>query len=276
MPLKDLLVHLDNSRQSLERLDAAIALATAHEAHLIGLYPRTFPYIPGFVRAQISEDVLKAQEVMAAAAVEAAEATFNERTARAGISAEWRCVEGRPLEVLSVHARYCDVAIVGQRDPEGEEGTADPDMPDHLILSLGRPVLIIPKVGSYPVIGERVMVAWDASRLASRAVNDALPILERAKRVVVMAVNPKSEELGEIPSADICLHLARHGVNAEAQHVYADDVDVGDMLLSRAADQAIDLLVMGAYGHARWREVVLGGVTRYMLEYMTMPVLMSR
>ncbi|MDP6786185.1 MAG: universal stress protein [Rhodospirillales bacterium] len=136
---------------------------------------------------------------------------------------------------------------------------------------------MVPYVGSYPKIGERVMVAWDASRLASRAVHDALPFLTAAKHVDVLAINPKGgpQGHGDIPSADICQHLARHGVKVEAQHVYADDIDAGDMLLSQAASRGADLLVMGAYGHSRWRELILGGLTHFVLEHMTMPVMMS-
>ena len=277
MALKDILVHVDSSNQSRVRLDAAISLASAHEAHLIAVYVLTQPRIPGYVRAQITEDVLRHQAELALETAAAAETAFNDAVARAGVNGEWRLVEGDPVPVLSLHARYADIAVVGQRDPEGEEGIDDSAMPDQLILSVGRPVLVIPYIGEYPVIGQRVMVSWDASRLATRAVNDALPFLVKAKRVTVMAVNPKGGEEGhgEIPSADICLHLARHGINAEAHHVYADDVGTGDMLLSRAADEGIDLMVTGCYGHARWRELVLGGVTRHMLQHMTMPVLMS-
>ncbi len=277
MALKDLLVHIDHSKQAEARVDAAIALAARHEAHLIGLYVLTLPHIPGFVRAQIPEDVFRTQAALAGEIAEQTKAMFEERVQRAGISAESRIVEGQLEATLNLHGRYCDVAIVGQRDPEGDETTSTPEMPDRLVLSLGRPVLVVPNTGHYPVIGDHVMVAWDASRLAARAVNDALPFLERARKVVVMAVNPRSGDggHGEIPSADIALHLARHGITCEAQHVYADDVDAGDMLLSRAADQGIDLFVMGAYGHTRWRELVLGGVTRHLLKHMTMPVLMS-
>ena len=277
MALKDILVHIDRGKRCKERLDAAINLAAAHDAHLIGLYVLTYPRIPGYIRAEIGEDVLRSQIESTRAAAEKAEAMFNDHVGRAGVKAEWRCVEGDLLPMLSLHARYADVAIVGQRDPKGEDSGDDPGMPDQLVLSVGRPVLIVPHVGEYPVIGERVMVAWDASRLATRAVNDALPFMVRAKKVSVMAINPEGGEEGhgEIPSADICLHLARHGVNAEAQHIYADDISVGDMLLSRAADEGIDLIVTGAYGHARWRELVLGGVTRHLLNQMTVPVLMS-
>lgn len=276
MALKDILVHVDRSAHNGARLDAAVALAADHDAHLIGLHVLRRPVIPGYIRAEISEEVLKISDQLVAADAARAEALFNERIASAGVKGEWRCVEGELLPTLTTHARYADIAIVGQRDPSGEQGTDEPSMPDQLVLSVGRPVLVIPFVGAYPVIGSRVMVAWDASRLATRAINDALPFLQRAKSVAVIAVNPTGDDAdGEIPSADICLHLARHGVNAEAQHVYADDLGVGEMLLSRAADEGCDLMVIGAYGHARWRELVLGGVTRHMLTHMTLPVLMS-
>lgn len=277
MALKDLLVHVDHSRQSAARVDAAVALAAAHDAHLIGVYALSHPYIPGFVRAQIPEEYLVRQADAAVAAADETRERFEAAVRRAGIQGEWRTVEGLSEPALALHARYCDVCMVGQRDPDGDDVTASPDMPDRLILSVGRPVLVVPRVGEYPVIGRRVMVAWDAGRLATRAVNDALPLLSRAKHVVVIAVNPSGGEEGHgaIPSADICLHLARHGIECEAQHVYANDVDVGDMLLSRAADQSMDLLVMGAYGHARWRELVLGGATRHVLRHMTLPVMMS-
>ena len=277
MALKDILVHVDGSAQGRARLETAVNLAAAHEAHLIGLYVLTQARVPGFVRAQIPAEVMEAQGKALAAVAETAEAAFRDETARAGISAEWRAVEGEPVEMIALHARYSDVAVVGQRDPEGDEYASADDVPDRLILSIGRPALVVPCVGRYANAGERIMVAWDAGRLATRAVNDALPFMEKAKQVVVLAVNPVGgpEGHGEIPSADICHHLARHGIKVEAQHIHAEDVQVGDMLLSRAADEGIDLLVMGAYGHARWRELVLGGVTRHLLAHMTMPVLMS-
>jgi nucleotide-binding universal stress UspA family protein len=277
MALKDLLVHIDQGAHAEARLEAAIALARDHDAHLIGLHAISHPRIPNYIRMQIGEDVLKAQAAVAAEAAGRAEAAFQEQVARAGVRAEWRAVEGEPLPALTLHARYVDLAIVGQHDPSGEDASDDPTIPDQLLLLLGRPVLVVPYAGSFPKIGETVLVAWDAGRLATRAVNDALPLLVAAKRVCVLAVNPHggSDGDGQIPSADICLHLARHGVNAEAEHLYADDIDVGDVLLDRAADIGADLIVSGAYGHARWRELVLGGVTRHLLRHMAAPVLMA-
>ena len=149
-------------------------------------------------------------------------------------------------------------------------------MPDNVILSCGRPVLVIPYVGDYETIGENIMIAWDASAMAARAVHDALPVLQAAKTVTVMVVIPKDggPETGDLPGAAISAHLARHGISAEADHMQSD-LDPGNMLLSRAADKSADLIVMGAYGHARWTEMMLGGVTKHLLAHMTVPTLMS-
>jgi nucleotide-binding universal stress UspA family protein len=138
-------------------------------------------------------------------------------------------------------------------------------------------VLVLPYIGPAASFGERAFVAWDASREAARAVNDALPLLRRAKQVGVLTVNPRPWPFGhgEEPGGDIGLHLARHGVKVEVQRIEAPDIDPGNAILSHLADRSADLLVMGAYGHSRLREFVLGGVTRTILGEMTVPVLMS-
>jgi nucleotide-binding universal stress UspA family protein len=274
--LKDILVHIDSSNECGIRLKTAISLAKAHEAHLTGLYViQEFP-IPGYVKAQIRQELLDATAAARKAEAKEAEKVFNDECKRAGIKGEWRYSEGNVAEELALHARYVDIAIVGQLNPDNPSAEID-EMPDRFILSVGRPVLVVPYVGSYPTVGEEVLVSWDASRLATRAVNDALPFLKMAKKVHVLAINPAggSESHGDIPCADICLHLARHGVKAEASSLRAEDLAVGDAILSRAADFGADMIVMGAYGHARWRELVLGGATRHILEHMTVPVLMS-
>jgi nucleotide-binding universal stress UspA family protein len=148
---------------------------------------------------------------------------------------------------------------------------------EQLVLASGRPVLLIPYIGAGATMGERVVIGWDASREAARAVSDALPILERAASVVVVTINPRQRDFGhgEMPGTDIALHLARHGVKVEVQRVETRDMDVGNALLSHLAGQSADLLVMGGYGHSRLREIVLGGATRTVLGDMTVPVLMS-
>ncbi|HJO68530.1 MAG TPA: universal stress protein [Rhodospirillales bacterium] len=273
MPFKDILVHMDNGAACVARLETAIGLALDHDAHLTGIYVITPIEIPAYVEIHVPEDVLRQQVRTHEEAAARAEKQFREGAENAGVSLEWRLVHGRMVESLSLHARYADVAVVGQRSP-AEDG---PDMPDRFLLSVGRPVLVIPHSGTYPKIGERIMVAWDSSRLASRAVGDAMALLESAKKVDVMSIDPHGGHEGhdDVPGADICLHLARHGVPAKAQHAFSGDIDPADMLLSKVAEEAADLLVMGAYGHARWREIVLGGFTRHVLEHMSVPTLLS-
>lgn len=274
MPLKDILVHVDGSRHCAVRLDLAAALAAAHDAHLTGLHVRSEQQVPQFVRSQFGPQVVALQNQFANEARAQAESLFEHRLRAAGVNHEWRAAEGDPYEVVALHARYADVTVLGQTDPEDDEDRA---LPDHLVLDAGRPVLVVPYAGRFSGAFNRVMVAWNGSREATRAVNDALPLLRKAKKVVVMAANPGGgiDGHGDVPGADLSLHLARHGVNAEAQQVQADDLNIGQILLSRCADEDVDLLVMGAYGRSRVRELVLGGATRHVLEHMTMPVLMS-
>lgn len=177
---------------------------------------------------------------------------------------------------LDESLRYTDLAVLGQHNPDDGSDT-NRGLIDRLVLSAGRPCLVIPYIGAHETIGQRVLVAWNARREAVRAVNDALPILQQAASVVVLAANPPAGDAGEgdIPSADICHHLARHGVQAEARSAISTDIDVGNLLLSSASDLGADLIVMGAYGHSRLRETVLGGVTRHLLHHMTVPVFIS-
>ncbi len=276
MTYKDIVVHIDHHKPCAARLAAAIGIAQAFDARLTGVFVRARPYIPPYAEAQISPEILEAQakdlEAMAAKAGKAFEAA----TAKAGVKTEWRSIEGSSLDVLNLHARYYDLVVVGQGNPQDILLPGDRDMPDDLIMTCGRPTIVVPYVGDYPKIGGNVMVAWDGSATATRAVHDAMPFLKAAKSVKVMVANPRTllPDIGDAPGADIAAHLARHGVRAEADHVQTD-IDPGAMLLSRAADMDIDLLVMGAYGHARWREVVLGGVTDHILNHMTVPVVMS-
>jgi nucleotide-binding universal stress UspA family protein len=277
MSFKDILVHVDNSKHCPDRLDAAINLATAHGAHLTGLYILPRPEVPEFIQAQLGPDIIEMQNKVVREMAAQAEKAFRDVVGRSGVPHEWRAADGPLEESMIVHTHYADIVVVGQHDPEGDEVPGAASLPDRMVLTAGRPVLVIPYVGNFPTIGRHVLVAWNASRQSTRAVNDALPILKQAKKVSVLAINPEhgANGHGQIPSADICLHLARHGVKVEAQHVFADDVDAGNMLLSRAADEGADLIVMGAYGHRRLRELVLGGVTRHLLKHMTAPVLMS-
>ncbi len=278
MTIKNLLVHVDDSKHCVARLDVAVGLAREFGSHLVGIYAIPDPYIApymagGYVSAELIESQIQRGRDRAAAA----EKIFDEHMSGADVESEWRVAEGNSGAVISLNARYADLCVVGQPDPDDTEGNPDPELPAEVALTAGRPVLVVPYIGPAKTLGKDIMVAWNASREATRAVNDALPLLQKADRVSVLAVNPGKGDAdhGDVPSADIALHLARHGVKAEASQTVSDDLEVADVILSRLADTGADMLVMGAYGHSRMRELMMGGVTRDILRHMTVPVLMS-
>jgi nucleotide-binding universal stress UspA family protein len=276
MSYKTVLLQLDDGKACGERTQVAINLAQAFDAHLIGFYS-VDPYpIPRYLRG-LGDAYEVWRKRLLRENREKAEAAFRERIAQARLRAEWRCAEDDVLPAFQMQARYADLIIVGQSNPEPGGRCVPADFPELLCLSVGRPVMVIPYAGTFRTIGERVLVAWNASREATRAVADALPFLTRATHVTVLAINPQKggTEHGDVPGADVAWYLARHGVKAEATQTYSGEVDAGNLLLSRAADYSADLLVMGAYGHSRVKEMVLGGVTRTILHDMTLPVLMA-
>jgi len=279
MSFKDLLVVVDHARNCGRRIDLAARIAGDFEAHLTGLYVTTVPYLQPAVLAEFPVDVRDMQTRALAEAAARARGLFAERVEGAGfaLTTEWREDEGDVADQASLHARYADLTVIGQTDPDDVPLGASEDLPERLILGAGRPVLVVPYAGRFESIGRRVLLAWNATREASRAANDALPFLKRAERVTVLSVNPSIGPggHGDVPGADIALHLARHGVRAEAASVTTSDVSVDDMLLSQAADAGADLLVMGAYGHSRLGELILGSATRHILRQITVPVFMS-
>jgi len=273
MAIKDILVHVDNTPACARRMEIAVRLATRHEAHLTALFARAFGNLPNLSSGHEREVDKQREE---------SQQRFEAMAAEAGLSAEFRSADCRSstdlvTENLLINARHVDLIVVGQHDSDSDDGSVPDDLAESVVLGGGRPVLVVPYAGEFPTLGERALVAWNGSRESVRAVNDAIPLLTDAKRVNVLALNPSDGGRihGDLPSADICLHLSRHGVRAEAQTLSARDIDAGDMFLSVVADDGADLLVMGAYGQPRLRELVLGGATRQILKQMTVPVLMS-
>lgn len=285
MAFKDILVHLDEGPRSSMRLKLAVDLAQRHSAHLTGIFVIDIPGSDLFYGAGMPyaggggmNDMVASLRADAGVRADAAERAFRDALRVQGLQGEWRSVEGDTVAVLALHARYADITIVGQpNDDEPYKGPSADAVLVNVMLASGRPVLAVPYAGDFERVGERVLVAWNASRESTRAVNDALPLLAGATMVTVLAVNPRHgiEGHGDVPAADIVLHLARHGVKAEAAHTIAKDISEGDALLSYAADLGVDLIVCGGYGHSRAREMVFGGVTRTLLQEMTVPMLLS-
>jgi nucleotide-binding universal stress UspA family protein len=276
MNYKTILVHLDAGKRVGERVAIGRRLADAFDAHLTGLFALSSPRIPSYALAEAGPVVIEAEARYRSEASRVVEQAFKAATAGLARSAEFRSTMRDALVATQLSARYADLVIIGQPEPEVGAGLAD-DFAEELVLSAGRPVLFVPYAGTFPEVGRRVLIAWNAGREAARAVTDALPLLARASTVQVVAFDPGKggADHGDIPGADIALVLARHGVKVSVAQQQSEDVDVGNQILSRAADMQADLIVMGAYGHSRLRELVLGGVTRTLLDTMTVPVLMS-
>lgn len=275
MSYKTILVHIDHGKRCAVRVDVAIRLARQHDAHLVALQAMAPFEPPGYVLAQMGPAMVEAHRHVAATELAQTEGEFTRQVSAAGLrNVELRAAIDDPIDAMTLHARYADLVVIGQADAADGSHLAR-DFPERLVLACGRPVLILPNVGSFATLGKRILVAWNPSREATRAVTDAIPLLRLADAVHVMAVNPKAGEHGTVAGADIGLYLARHGVRVEVNTDHGAEIDVGNELLSRAADLDADLIVMGGYGHSRLKEWVLGGATRTILESMTAPVLMS-
>ncbi len=274
MGLKDLLVIIDGDSADRSPLALAAWLAGRFEAHLIGLHPsstaRTSLYSAGFGTELFDDGMRQTFAALEQRATEARTA-LEAAARRENIQTEWRVARGFPAPETVLNGRTVDLVILGQRWSD-YDGLRYPD-PADVVLDVGCPVLVVPRAGQFERIERHALIAWNGSREAGRAVRDALPLLKLVGKVTVLPVN--AADGGQEPAADIALHLARHGINVEIDQGTAPDMDTADVLLSRASDLGSDLIVMGAYGHARMRETILGGVTRSMLAEMTVPVLMS-
>jgi nucleotide-binding universal stress UspA family protein len=255
-----------------------VQLAARNNAHLIGLHVyATVPAPP--VPLPYGADVVKAVAAAQQKETEDIAAIFDRVTAGQPFVAEWRAEKGPRVDPTSVvidHSRCADLIIAGQTDPDWEASPLA-DVAEHLALGSGRPVLVVPYVGRYAQVGRNVVIAWKASRESARAVFDALPILQQAEQVQVLEIDERggSRRGGASVDSTIAIALARHGIKPTVRTSTAGDISVGDEILSRLADMGADLLVMGAYGHSRMRELMFGGVTRHIARHMTVPTLFS-
>lgn len=274
MPCKSILVHADRTASTASRLRLSAALARRHASHIIGLAVRPMLMPPiGFVEV-VPQDVIDTFSEQSDQILEELRQAFEMAAQSAGLEgqSEWRTVSGDPARQIALHGRYSDLIVVGQPNPDTESGFAT-ELPDDVVLESGRPVLVVPYTYSGDEAGQRIMVAWNASREAARAVSDAMPFFAAAQSVEIISADPS--DLGDLPGADIARHLARHGVNVEVSHTVTDGVSIGNEILNRISDHGSDMLVMGAYGHSRFRETILGGATRHILRHMTVPTLLS-
>src|SRR5882762_10478823 len=251
--IQEIIVFVDGETEPTGILEFAGVLAQEYGAHLTGVFMRPAPAVTPPEMFARGEGIVR----------------------RYAIGWELRSEPYFSSDV-GVHARYADLAVVARPDPAGQSA-GPPGLVESLVLTSGRPVIVLPPRSTASGV-RRVLVGWNAGREAARAVADAMPLLVRAAAVEVLVIDPERRggDHGQEPGADIARYLARHGAQVQVRRLSSDGQDVGRLLLSQAAAFGADLLVMGAYGHARLNELIFGGVTRTALHDADLPVLMSR
>ena len=276
--LKNLLVHIPSERMIRPVVDGAISLAASRSAHLDAISCGYETVNMGLAVEAGGAAVATAFEVeheSAMARANAALAVFEAEARNAGIAYNLRAIACLPVDAaatVGASARLHDLTIVQQ--PEPGRDTFDNIMPTEILFQSGGPVLVVPYTHKGPLVPKRIGIAWDGSRLAARALRDAAPFLNHAKSITIISVN--GDEAPEDASATaLAAHLARRGLPARTERLSADRSEIQPTILSIAADDGLDLIVMGGYGHSRFQERILGGVTRGMLQAMTVPTLMS-
>lgn len=274
---KDIVVHIPIDRSSEQIIDCAVSVASCFNAHLDG--------IACVYRSLNSVIAFEASDAAVAGAIEydtgvelaaAALDRFEIAARRAGIAYGVRTVCNSPYpanQTLGETSRLYDLNMVAQ--PDHAKPSPNDLLPEVVLFSSGRPMLMVPYIHVGPLKLERILICWDGGRPAARAVHDAMPFLHKAKVIDVVTVNGNDSTVSEVSAAALIAHLARHDISADVQQPTADASNIYNTILSLAADKNSDLIVMGGYGHSRLREFILGGVTRGMFESLTVPALIS-
>jgi nucleotide-binding universal stress UspA family protein len=277
MSFRDIIVHLTLDPRNEARIQLAIAIARRFGARISGLYTVPPPNVPYYMGEYIPTELIQKQMDEAQKASVGAKETFLATCADANVEHRWLASDMAPVEALRLAARASDLVIVGQPDPNPSDPAAIPYgtdvLPHELALQAGRPVLAVPHQGTFTEIGRNVLIGWNGKREAARAVHDAMPLLRGAEAVHIVVVAP--EKKGRSPLSEITEHLQRHGLRIQSTVIDGGGQKVGQVLMAEAQARGADLVVMGAFGHSRLREMVFGGVTETVLSNMTLPVLLS-
>jgi nucleotide-binding universal stress UspA family protein len=278
MSYKSICVHLDTSVPARSRLETALQLAQRFHARLTGLFSTYVPPRNAFVVMAGTAEYYAEHERQRHERASALERVFHAELARAKVEGQWIAADGYANDVVPPYARLADLVVLGQTNPADPESFVAEQFVERVVLSAGRPVLLVPSMGRFAAPGRHVLVAWDGSREATRAIHDALPFLKQAAKVSLLTVHSLRDQppRDRIAGTDVALILARHGVKIEVRELTVEhDTPVGDALLSQVSELDCDMMVMGAYAHSRLHEIILGGATRTLLQSMTVPVLFS-
>lgn len=277
MSYSSVVVFLGNQAASEQRLDFAIQLSSQYQAHLTGLHLsyRPLPSLISFDAYGDMSEVALEWELTVEKDQQNSKRNFINKTEKAGLNFDWDCYRSNELKQVLTRARVADISIVGQGPSDNIDSDVDSDFYTQFTINLGKPVLFLPNEARISTNFKTVIVAWDGGRESTRAIADALPFLKAADLVYVVTVMTKKDPDKALPDVDIAAFLSRHGVNVEIEKVDNIAGKAANWILSRAPQVNADLLVMGAYGHSRFNEFILGGMTRTVIQTMTLPVLMS-
>jgi len=279
MQFRNIMVYLDQGNSNQARVDSALAIASTHGAALTGVALIAQPSLAILQRLGVT-NAPDLHEKWRADAQESVD-QFHQRAAAAGVEADvlkLECPEGDAPAKLSRVARVYDLSILRQANPDSDNTAFVAGLSEEVMFSSGRPVLYMPYIGAHQIPFKRGLIAWDGSRSSARAVHDALPLLENMDQVTILVINsnrmePSSD--GVMPGEGLSRHLHRHGISSEIQRLQRGDSSTSTLILNELANTGADLLVMGGYGTPKLREIILGGVTRTVLEMMPVPVFMS-
>jgi nucleotide-binding universal stress UspA family protein len=277
MDWKTIVVHCNDPRRVYTLLTPAVAIAERYNSRLIGLSVVPPVLIASAGSVEAPSVLIDAHCEQYREQVPQLRQAFEEMTRGKSFSTEWRDGDAGAFNVADVvlgHGRAADLIVASHDDPEWT-GSETLDVAERLTMESGRPVLVVPNGHAESRIGTRILVAWSGQRESARAVFDALPILKTSEAVRIVRVAQDSSEDVLARTSDIAGTLSRHGVNCDRTHVIALETGVGETLEAAASDFGADLVVMGCYGHSRFREFIMGGASRYFLGEAEIPVLMS-
>lgn len=271
-------IHLSNDKFCEKRIDAGILLAKEHGSQLVGIYPTDGLTGYSFNDSIIPSDIRKTLRSRNQHFADEITKLFVDKTAAADIKSETRTPRGLTEEVLALQARYCDLLLMSKADNREGSGGLIPNLPESVVMAAGRPVLMIPNVGEIESIGDRILYCWDQRREAARAFNDASPFLSKCQELSILEIDRDDEALEKAaikPEDFVNYCLSLNYVQPTSLIKYSENIGVGNTILNAASDIASDLIVMGAYGHSRMRQWIMGGASRTLLSTMTVPVLLS-
>lgn len=274
MSWKSILVHVRPYQDWSESIDVAIRLAHRFEARLTGLYTMREIAMLKHVLGE-RHPALRDAEARDAPLTSAAEARFRAACTEAGIAHTWEVGEGSAQELLSLAGRCHDLLVVEQ-SPSGLDSVGG-DLVEECAVACGTPTLIVPRTGRFEQVGKRIVLAWNHSRQSAAAMHGAMPLIATADKVVVLAGKPRETpaSVTRAPAHDVAAYLGMHTTTVERVAFEAGDAEAGSRLLEAVSRHGGDLLVMGAYGRSSWREFLLGGATRHVVNNLTVPVLMA-